>query len=530
MENSGASNSILKYANVNTAYDIEAIGTSNISIQHCNITDTYAGIDFSSASGNMQYNVISNASIGHGIIVENSSTAKCFYNTVTKNRGDNDRRGVGILYRGGSNGYMYQNDVKGWDWGIGAIYSSSPQFRLYPDCDINTNNRTWHCNNGIMIYNNSWPVIGNASPCTWNNSIYQNSKNVNFTSGGQLSATNVYWGGTPVSSMFYLGSGCTINTTPYLGYNPWDYMQMTASNGGQSTVNNQSSKPDPESFFDGITLRNENKYKEAKDYFISYLSKHPDKQAAYVELYNCYNDETAQDLIKYFASLPKEAAKEQKLLLSYLYIKQGNAARAKKNNDAIINENINDDLTTEAKINNLYIALYNEDNFEEANKIYNEISVKSGIYTAFDGTQASLDISLVYNAMLSYAQEHGIEFGIKGSSTIQKKITTTTKAETPKEYNLLGNYPNPFNPTTTISYNLPRMSDVELKIYDILGNEVKSFFVPSQSVGTQNIVWNGSNNYNEQVSSGIYIYRFKAVSREGKSEVFEKSAKLIMLK
>ena len=60
------------------------------------------------------------------------------------------------------------------------------------------------------------------------------------------------------------------------------------------------------------------------------------------------------------------------------------------------------------------------------------------------------------------------------------------------------------------------MSDVELKIYDILGHEVKSFFIPSQSAGTQNIVWNGTNNYNEQVSSGIYIYRFKAVSREGK--------------
>ena len=95
---------------------------------------------------------------------------------------------------------------------------------------------------------------------------------------------------------------------------------------------------------------------------------------------------------------------------------------------------------------------------------------------------------------------------------------------------MLGNFPNPFNPTTTISYNLPRTSDVELRIYDVLGNEVKSFFISSQSVGTQKIVWNGTNNYNEQVSSGIYIYRFKAVSREGKNEMFVKSAKLILMK
>ncbi|MEO8399584.1 MAG: YCF48-related protein, partial [Ignavibacteriaceae bacterium] len=49
------------------------------------------------------------------------------------------------------------------------------------------------------------------------------------------------------------------------------------------------------------------------------------------------------------------------------------------------------------------------------------------------------------------------------------------------EFQLFQNYPNPFNPTTTISYNLPRKSDIELKIYDILGNEIRSFFISSQS-------------------------------------------------
>ena len=112
-----------------------------------------------------------------------------------------------------------------------------------------------------------------------------------------------------------------------------------------------------------------------------------------------------------------------------------------------------------------------------------------------------------------------------------KKITSVRDdiLET-SDFYLYGNYPNPFNPITTISYKLPRISDVELKIYDILGHEVKSFVISSQSAGTQNIVWDGTNNYNEHVSSGIYIYRFKAISREGKNEVFVKSAKLIMLK
>jgi flagellar hook assembly protein FlgD len=74
------------------------------------------------------------------------------------------------------------------------------------------------------------------------------------------------------------------------------------------------------------------------------------------------------------------------------------------------------------------------------------------------------------------------------------------------------------------------MSSIEVEIYDILGNKIKSFSIPSQSAGLQNIIWNGRNDQNKQVASGIYLYHFKAVSLEGKNEVFEKSAKMLLLK
>jgi tetratricopeptide (TPR) repeat protein len=102
--------------------------------------------------------------------------------------------------------------------------------------------------------------------------------------------------------------------------------------------------------------------------------------------------------------------------------------------------------------------------------------------------------------------------------------------ENPASYSLLQNYPNPFNPSTTISYNLPRTSAVEIEIYDILGNAVKTFTISSQSAGRQNIIWNGTNSNNRQVASGIYLYHFKAVSLEGVNKTFEKTAKLLLLK
>lgn len=112
----------------------------------------------------------------------------------------------------------------------------------------------------------------------------------------------------------------------------------------------------------------------------------------------------------------------------------------------------------------------------------------------------------------------------------ESDASNETLSSLPKEYALLGNYPNPFNPITTISYNLPRKSDVELVIYSMLGKEIKSFSISSQTAGTQNIVWDGIDKNGHQVSSGIYIYRLRAKSLEGKMEMFENSSKFILMK
>ena len=99
----------------------------------------------------------------------------------------------------------------------------------------------------------------------------------------------------------------------------------------------------------------------------------------------------------------------------------------------------------------------------------------------------------------------------------------------PMEYSLLGNYPNPFNPSTTISYAIPYQSSIELTIYDIMGSVIKSFNISSQASGYQSIVWDGTNKNRVSVSSGIYLYRIKAKSLEN-NEVFVKTSKLMLLK
>lgn len=69
------------------------------------------------------------------------------------------------------------------------------------------------------------------------------------------------------------------------------------------------------------------------------------------------------------------------------------------------------------------------------------------------------------------------------------------------------NYPNPFNPSTTISYQLAAGNLTSVKIYNLLGQEVKTLYNGYQNAGQYSIQWNGDNDRAEQVPSGIYIYR-----------------------
>jgi hypothetical protein len=77
----------------------------------------------------------------------------------------------------------------------------------------------------------------------------------------------------------------------------------------------------------------------------------------------------------------------------------------------------------------------------------------------------------------------------------------------PKEYSLYNNYPNPFNPSTTINYDLPKQSDVTLKIYNVVGEEVETLVNQEQMAGRYQVRWEAS-----QLASGIYFYRLQADS------------------
>lgn len=84
-------------------------------------------------------------------------------------------------------------------------------------------------------------------------------------------------------------------------------------------------------------------------------------------------------------------------------------------------------------------------------------------------------------------------------------------------------YPNPFNPTTTISYSLKENSKVSLNIYNIKGQKVKQLVSDQLAAGEHSSIWDGTNDNSKSVSSGIYFYKLKAGD-------YQKVRKMVLLK
>ena len=101
-------------------------------------------------------------------------------------------------------------------------------------------------------------------------------------------------------------------------------------------------------------------------------------------------------------------------------------------------------------------------------------------------------------------------------------------AQLPTVYKLEQNFPNPFNPTTTINYQLPDASSVTIIVFNLLGQEVKTLISEQQSAGYYSLIWNGNDNTNRTVSSGVYLYRISAIGPQNKR--FSEVKKMLLIR
>ncbi len=103
------------------------------------------------------------------------------------------------------------------------------------------------------------------------------------------------------------------------------------------------------------------------------------------------------------------------------------------------------------------------------------------------------------------------------------------KPAVPAAFGLQQNYPNPFNPSTTLSFDLPVGSQVDIRIYNTLGQEVRSLVGDRFAPGSHAVTWDGTDNSSQPVTSGIYLVRFTARA-ETAGQRFQETRKVAFVK
>jgi hypothetical protein len=89
-------------------------------------------------------------------------------------------------------------------------------------------------------------------------------------------------------------------------------------------------------------------------------------------------------------------------------------------------------------------------------------------------------------------------------------LNTLVEGSLPKEFTLHSNYPNPFNPSTVISYDLSRETAVKLNVYDMKGRRINALVNQVQSAGRHHVRWNAKDARGNGISAGVYLYRLEA--------------------
>ena len=118
-------------------------------------------------------------------------------------------------------------------------------------------------------------------------------------------------------------------------------------------------------------------------------------------------------------------------------------------------------------------------------------------------------------------------YGLTGNSITTFTVSTSTDVQTdneslPTKFALYPNFPNPFNPETTISFDMPEPSQVRITIYNHLGQKVRTLLDETRTAGRYKMNWNGTDDFGRKVSSGVYFYQFE-------TEKYKATRKMILI-
>ncbi len=415
-----------------------------------------------------------------------------------------------------SNGYLMKNLISYNTIGVSCNSGATPMFgRLgfYYNCNSGNNRIIYNYNLGVSA-SNSTPYVGSSGVSNvMGNSLRSNtSSNLSASGSSYLNAENVWWGSsTPDASKITTSGGATIQ------YNPWctsepQYKMRTIENVSEmvnlrmsKTENNNSSLSseypalsDP--FEEAIVLIMNESYNKAFTIYKNILTASKEKQQIEKSLFGLltlFRAKPSNDILDYLEQYGKVNT-EMKPTVDYVI---GNSLVVTDKTDeaiakyqSVINDGKDPNMVRAAKIGLIKAYHFNKGEKELANLVLTELRNDS--------------------KSLAPAEEVELEFInwlINGKITNFKKEESQNKeksneSKTPIGFSL-SNYPNPFNPSTTIRYSIPQDLHVKLKVYDITGKEVAVLVNEMKQAGEYNVEFSAG-----KYASGVYYYKLEAGS------------------
>jgi hypothetical protein len=157
--------------------------------------------------------------------------------------------------------------------------------------------------------------------------------------------------------------------------------------------------------------------------------------------------------------------------------------------------------------------LYNENDPKAASSILNDVLSKKDL-------SVDMELLLAQNALDTYVDP---KTGVTTPDFILKQNSDEPISIDTLKIGLIENYPNPFNPTTTVRYQVSALSKVSLKVNDIIGREVVTLVDEIKGAGYYTALFDGS-----KLASGVYFTRFVAIPEDGRAPIIQVKKMLMM--
>lgn len=495
---SGASSSVLNQVTIRNGLGIRCLNGANVIIQYSVIQNCTEGIYIYNSQPQILNNQIIEP-VQNGINADASGLSPLIINnTIAKTSGNPQyHQYQGIILGNNTNGYIAHNDVSGFMWGMYIGGGSDAYFTNYAYQLFNPNNRVRDNSVGVGAGWGGYVMAGTISSYGRNNSIYNNYTNDARSYKNSVVYAQCNWWGND-GAQIYKDATSTLDVQFPLASDPWNQGPPPGEEGMNIIINNNDSPDDGDGFnpdssvLAGIYLEAQERIVEAVLHYKQMVMNDNHPGFALGRLVGIKNRYHIQNIRNYLENLLIENRPYKPIVMTLF---AGILLGEDKYNLAMLlySQIINQYPNTYYSVNALFEKFFAALNYEN-DRVLAEQLLQELMALGLTDEEFIMRLQIAENLYNTYGLENFTKSSYTGLENNESEIVD--------HYSLSENFPNPFNPTTSIKYQIPKAGNVTLKIYDILGSEIATLVDDFKETGRYEVNFNASS-----LASGVYIYR-----------------------